>query len=289
MACTIRRLALSRIERFDPYSNTNETDRLFLLGGSGTTATTESYGRYDVEGEKGLESTLARSFVEVLETVERGNEGDDTGSADAAWEYFPARAMCGDDTITAGLSSDMVAEEGVCFSTGRVVPSRERGCVGPQDLEERIELKFTRPTDGLGFCAAWCFFLAECRVLNPDVPSAALVSRVVGQLARRPAEEWSELAQAAALETFSELNVARVYDAGRAYAADIVSSVPAPRYKLRSRVAIRAGFYNQSREQNCHRAYGQLAKSPIIGWLEKLTRVCVLSTCNDNRLHIGTP
>lgn len=32
---------------------------------------------------------------------------------------------------------------------------------------------YTKPTDGLGFCAAWCFFLAECRILNPDLPVRA--------------------------------------------------------------------------------------------------------------------
>ena len=214
------RVAGRSVERYDPYSQVKETDSLLLrgadastaaaaaaaaaaaVGGSGgATANVEasSHGRYDVEGALGLESTLARCCVETL--------GE-------SWTYLPARAMCGDDN---GDGSNGGGSEG-----GRA----GRGCVGPQDLEERIEVGFTRPTDGLGFCAAWCFFLAECRILNPDVPSAALVSRVVGQLARQPAEAWCELPQSEALAEFGEFDIARVYERGKAYACGIVSMPP---------------------------------------------------------------
>ena len=110
------------------------------------------------------------------------------------------------------------------------VAANVRGCVGPQDLEEQVDVGYTRDTDGLGFCAAWCFFLAECRMLNPDVPSASLVTRVVGQLARRPVGDWAEMAQCAALAEFSEHQVALVYDAGKAYATKIVSTLPVQPY-----------------------------------------------------------
>jgi hypothetical protein len=210
-------LLARRIERFDPYSHIDETDPLLLGGGSGVSAAAISHGRYDVDGQHGLESTLERLCAEALATVGNdSSDGSDSGSGKEAWEYLSARAMCGNVDSTCGVSA--------APASGGSIAANLYGCVGPQDLEEQIDVGYTRDTDGLGFCAAWCFFLAECRMLNPDVPSASLVTRVVGQLARRPAEEWSELAQAAALAEFSKHHVARVYDAGRAYATKIVST-----------------------------------------------------------------
>jgi hypothetical protein len=171
-----------RIERYDPYSDCVENDPLLRESGDGSMS-----GRYDVQGTGGLEATLERQCRAGLADL-----------AGAEWTYVPARQLCGDSCSTA------------------------RGSVGPQDLEERIEVGFTRPTDGLGFCAAWCFFLAECRILNPEVESAELVARVVGQLAKRPSEGWWELPQEEALREFSEMDVARVYLRGRGYAMEIV-------------------------------------------------------------------
>ena len=176
-------------------------------------AAAESHGRYDVDGRHGLESTLERLCTEALATVgeDDSGDGDDSGSGKVAWKYFSARAMCGDVDSTCGVSSSAVS---ACGGAANLY-----GCVGPQDLEEQVDVGYTRETDGLGFCAAWCFFLAECRVLNPGIPSTSLVTRVVGQLAGRPAEDWSELPQKKALAEFSEHNVARVYDAGKAWLA----------------------------------------------------------------------
>ena len=173
-----------RIERYDPYGDCVETDPLLQERGGGSMS-----GRYDVQGSGGLEATLERQCRAELAEVAGGGAG---------WTYVPVQQLCGDSCPAA------------------------RGSVGPQDLEERIEVGFTRPTDGLGFCAAWCFFLAECRILNPEVSSAELVARVVGQLSKRPCEGWWELAQAEALGEFSEMDVARVYERGRGYAMGIV-------------------------------------------------------------------
>ena len=113
--------------------------------------------------------------------------------------------------------------------------------VGPQDLEEQVEVAYTRPGDGLGFCAACeghfrdpdsvpsaalfldafpatpeemlvrsgCFFLAECRILNPEVAGPELVGRVVGQLAEKVCEGWGEMAQGKALAEIGDIGAAR--------------------------------------------------------------------------------
>ena len=51
-----------------------------------------------------------------------------------SWRYSAAETLCGDGGAEAG-------------AVGRV-------SVGPQDLEEQVEVAYTRPGDGLGFCAA---------------------------------------------------------------------------------------------------------------------------------------
>lgn len=167
-----------RIERFDPYSHIEETDTLLLGHRPGA----DSHGRYDVDGQNGLELTLARRCAEELAAVGEDDSSNVRGDSEkSVWRYFPARALCGD-----GSGSDIRVANGADSVPGaetaterNVLKANGRGCVGPQDLEEHVHVDFTRPTDGLGFCAAWCFFLAECRILNPDVPSSVLVSRVL--------------------------------------------------------------------------------------------------------------
>ena len=113
--------------------------------------------------------------------------------------------------------------------------------MGPQDLEEQVDVAYTRPGDGLGFCAACkghsrdpdsvsaaafpelrflptpeemlvrsgCFFLAECRMLNPEVAGPELVGRVVGQLTEKGCEGWGEMAQGKALAEIGDIGAAR--------------------------------------------------------------------------------
>jgi hypothetical protein len=165
----VRWLAGLRIERFDPYSHIEETDPLLLSHRPGA----DCHGRYDVDGQQGLEMTLARRCAEELAAI---GEDESSDGEKAVWGYIPARALCGDSS---GSDSDSGSGAELATERNFLRPTDGHGCVGPQDLEERVHVDFTRPTDGLGFCAAWCFFLAECRILNPDVPSSALVSRVL--------------------------------------------------------------------------------------------------------------
>ena len=54
-----------------------------------------------------------------------------------------------------------------------------------------------------------CFFLAECRMLNPEVAGPELVGRVVGQLAEKGCEGWGEMAQGKALAEIGDIGAAR--------------------------------------------------------------------------------
>jgi len=163
--------------------------------------------------------------VAVLDVARRRFERFDPYSHDGDAAALGDPALCfaggsrydidgpdGLDNVLASQCREACGADWEYFSSGHLCGE---GAIGPQDLEDCCHVEFTRPTDGLGFCAAWGFFLAECRILNPGVDGSALIRAVV--------ETLGKSSTAAGKESVGKIGRARVLEAGRSYAWGLIT------------------------------------------------------------------